>query len=108
MNPQNPPPPGWQPPPYPQQPPQPYAQPPQYAQPPVPAGQPIVFPFHKGAKGALNIAGGLLVLLVVTIPISIWIFVRTSIGRIEIAGSQLVARGLFTKRWDLTKVRRLG
>lgn len=109
MNPQNPPPPGWQPPPNPQQPypPQQYAQPP-YAQPPVAAGQPLVFPFHKGAKVALNIVGGLLVILIVTIPMSIWIFVRTSMGRIEIAGSQLIARALFTKRWDLTRIRRLG
>ena len=97
MNPQNPPPPGWQQP-------QAYVQPP-----PVAVGQqPIVFPFHKGAKGALNVVGGLLILLVVTIPMSIWIFVRTAAGRIEIAGSQLIARGLFTKRWDLTRIRRLG
>src|ERR1041385_8551380 len=104
MNPQNPPP--YSPQPYPPPQPQPYVQQPSPQVSPV--GQPTVFPFHKGAKGALYIAGGLLVLLVVTIPISIWIFIRAAGGRIEIAGSQLIARALFSKRWDLTKIRRLG
>jgi hypothetical protein len=94
------PPPGWQ------QPAPPYQQPPPFAA--AAPGQPSVFRFHGGARGALTIVGILLVFLVVTIPVSVWIFIRSAMGRIEIAGSQLIARGLFTKRWDLTRIRRLG
>src|SRR5262249_36206813 len=92
---------------YPPPPSQPYA--PQPAPMPAPSpGQPMTFRFHAGARGALNIAAVLLLLLVVTIPISIRIFVPVAGGRVDITGSELYARALFTKRWSLDKIRRIG
>lgn len=87
-------------------------QPPYQAAPaPVPVvavGQPLLYRLHGGARSAFTIVSILLIFLVVTIPVAAWIFIRSSAGRIEIRGSQLIARALFTKRWDLTRVRRLG
>jgi hypothetical protein len=71
-------------------------------------GQPLVFRMHKGARTALNVVGVLLVLLFVTIPFAIWVFVRTAGARIEITGDELIFRNLLGKRWKLASLRRIG
>lgn len=84
-------------------------------QPPAPApmpmaapGQTLVWKLHSGAKMALNVVGGLLVLLIVTIPFAIFVFVRTAGARVAIAGDELTFRNLFSKKWKLSSLRRLG
>jgi hypothetical protein len=78
------------------------------AQPPAAPTWPLVYRLHAGARSALNIAGGLLVLLVITIPIAILIFMRTAAARIELSPEELVFRNLFSKRVKLGTMRRLG
>ena len=95
--------------------PQPGGQPPwpqQQQQPPPPQmaapGQPLVFRMHSGARTALNVVGGLLILLVVTIPFAVLVFVRTAGARIEITADELIFRNLMSKRWKLASLRRIG
>lgn len=71
-------------------------------------GQSLVWKLHSGAKTALNIVGGLLVLLIVTIPFAIYVFVRTAGARVELTGDQLIFKNLLSKRWKLASLRRLG
>lgn len=101
-------PPGAPPPGYPQQPQQQWPQQQPMPMPMPLAGQPLVFRMHAGARTAMNIVGGLLVLLFVTIPFAIYVFVRTAGARIEIAGDELIFRNLTSKRWKLSSLRRLG
>jgi hypothetical protein len=70
--------------------------------------QPVVYPLHAGAKAALNVTAFLLILLVITIPFAVYVFVRTAGGRIEVTGDELIFRNLVTKRWKLASLRRLG
>src|SRR5262249_48273292 len=69
---------------------------------------PLVFRLHPGARGALNVVGGLLILLVVTIPFAIWIFIRTAGAKIEITADELLFKNLVSKRWRLASLRRIG
>lgn len=78
--------------------------PPQAAAPP----SPLIYPMHGGAKLAYNIVGVLLVLLVITIPFAIWVFIGTSRARLELTGNELISRAFLTKRWSLPNLRRLG
>jgi hypothetical protein len=63
---------------------------------------------HRGARFAYTIVGILLVILVITIPFAIWVFIGSARARIELTGSELIARGFYTKRWSLPSLRRLG
>ena len=85
------------------------AQPQREPAPPIGVARDVaIFRFHAGARGALTIVAVLLCLLVIPIPFAIWIIVRASAGRIEITDTELIARALFTKRWSLGRLRRLG
>jgi hypothetical protein len=72
------------------------------------SGPSLIFPMHAGAHTAFNVVGVLLILLFVTIPVAIWVFIRSARGRIEISGSEVILRSLFTRRWTLANIRRLG
>jgi len=63
---------------------------------------------HGGARGAYITVAVLLILLVITIPVSIWMFIRVSGASITIGPDRLVVRGFLTKTWMFADIRRLG
>lgn len=63
---------------------------------------------HKGARTALNVTGGLLVLLCVTIPFAAWIFWRVSRAKVTIGPASVVAEGLVTDTVNFDEVERFG
>lgn len=77
-------------------------------QPMAAPGQTLVYKLHSGAKTALNIVGVLLILLFVTIPFAIFIFVRVAGAKIEITGEEIIFRNILGKSWRLASLRRIG
>ncbi len=66
------------------------------------------FKMHKGARTALNISGGLLLLLCVTIPVAAWIFWRVSRAKVSLTSSSVIAEGLLTDTVNFDDVERFG
>ena len=67
------------------------------------------FPLTKGAKSAMVFVAVLLILLVVTIPITIFIFWRLSKAKVVITPEGLTATNVFSStRFDFADVARLG
>ncbi len=70
--------------------------------------KPDIYPMHGGAKFAYAALGVLLCLLIVTIPLGIWVFVKLARSRVEITSEGLVARGMRTVRMPFAEVSRAG
>ncbi|MBX7101675.1 MAG: hypothetical protein K1X89_28430 [Myxococcaceae bacterium] len=68
----------------------------------------VHYPLHKGAKVALNIVGGLLILLCVTIPVSIFVFIRVATAKVTLRRSGLDATLFVTTSIEFDDVARLG
>src|SRR3954449_9549146 len=66
------------------------------------------YPFHAGARMALNVAAVLCMILVVGIPIGIWIMVRVSGAKVILDDKGLTAKGLGSLRVELADVARFG
>lgn len=68
----------------------------------------VEFPMHSRARTALNITGGLLVLLCVTIPFAIWVFYRVTKAKVTVTPEGLEATGLMTDTLRFDDVERFG
>lgn len=66
------------------------------------------FRMHGRARTALNITGGLLVLLCVTLPFAAWIFWRVSRAKVTLSADAVVAEGLVTDTVAFDDVERFG
>jgi hypothetical protein len=67
------------------------------------------FRLHKGARVSLYVVGGLLCLLIVTIPIAIWVFYRAGTARVSLTAQGVKATNAFTSTsFDYSDVARLG
>ena len=67
------------------------------------------YPLTKGAKSAMVFVAVLLILLVVTIPITVFIFWRLSKAKVVITPDGLTATNVFSStRFDFADVARLG
>ncbi|MBE2253811.1 MAG: hypothetical protein IAE78_30050 [Myxococcus sp.] len=68
----------------------------------------VEFPMHKKAKTALNITGGLLIILCVTVPFALWVFYRVSKAKVTVTPEGLEAAGLTTDTVRFDDVARFG
>jgi hypothetical protein len=68
----------------------------------------VEFKMHKGARTSLIVVGVLLLLLCVTIPFGIYIFIRIGTCRVKVGARQLEARGLVTDTINFDEVDRVG
>jgi hypothetical protein len=66
------------------------------------------YPFHAGAKSALTVAGVLTMLLIISIPIGIWILIRTAGAKVILHAEGLTARALGTVHVNYAEVARFG
>lgn len=67
------------------------------------------YPFHKGARTALYIVAVLLIVLVMTIPLAIYFFIRIGSGKVVITKTGVRAEGLMlTDKFEFADVARLG
>jgi hypothetical protein len=68
-----------------------------------------VYPFHKGARTALYIVAVLLIVLVITIPLAIYFFIRVGSGKVIVSKTGVRAEGLMlTDSFEFADVARLG
>lgn len=63
---------------------------------------------HGGAKTAYYVAGGLLCLLIITLPVGLWIIIRAAKARVELRQDGLVQYGLTTVRMPFAEMARIG
>lgn len=68
----------------------------------------IEYRMSPGARGALNTAGALCVLLIIAIPLAVWIFVRVAGAKVVLSAQGVLARGLGTTQFAYNEVARLG
>lgn len=66
------------------------------------------YPMHKGARTSLYVVAGLLVLLCVTIPFAVYVFIRVRSAKVRVTSSGLTARGLMTTEVPFDQVERAG
>jgi hypothetical protein len=66
------------------------------------------FPFHKGARTSLYIAGALLILIICAAPIGAYFIWRTVKGKISVDARRIRAQGLLTDEIVFSEVDRLG
>jgi hypothetical protein len=66
------------------------------------------FPFHKGARTALYVAGGLCIILICAAPIGLYFIWRTMKGKVIIDRERIRAEGLMTDEIVFADVERLG
>jgi hypothetical protein len=66
------------------------------------------YPFHKGARTALYVAGALLILLLCTFPIGAFIIWRVGKARVTVSGTGLRAEGILTDELQFADVERIG
>jgi hypothetical protein len=66
------------------------------------------YPFHSGARMALNVAAVLCMILIVGIPIGIWIMIRVSGAKVSLDDKGITAKGLGSLHVDFTDVSRFG
>jgi hypothetical protein len=69
---------------------------------------PTEYPFHSGAKTALNVAAVLCMILIIAIPVGIWMLVRVAGAKVTLHAKGLTARGLGTLNVDFADVQRFG
>lgn len=66
------------------------------------------YPFHKGARTALTVAGVLMCLLCLTIPVGIYFIWRVRKGGVSLTNSGVNVKGLTDDSFEFADVQRLG
>lgn len=68
------------------------------------------YPFSKGVKSGCKIMAILLAVLVITIPVSIWFWIKAKNGKLvfDDGGITVHGLGLSTSRWQWTDIERIG
>jgi len=70
--------------------------------------EPKVYVMHKGARSALKIAAFLVMLLVITLPLGIWWFIKVGGARVELRPDTIQANGLTNMTVPVADIQRVG